>query len=292
MNDSIYERIYDVELAIKDERKRNTVNTKQWFASLILALIPFCGFIYGLCSMNNKNRSIASHSKALAIVNIVYSLILSLVIGLFTLFYVPDPGTQFSLNKTAEAKTEKIVKKASVKKKTVVTKKKAKKVVAKKKTKAKEKETKVDSKDLIFEDGEATFFINGSKCEFPCKSSFLAEKGWNSESINPDPDNASNTVATWTDIGGSTAYIYYPTGELNVSKIEITFVDKATSILGLSSQSSINDADKALKARESEDMSLYDGSGNGTKIYNFKGYKVSVSLLNNYVTSVSIERSI
>jgi hypothetical protein len=143
-----------------------------------------------------------------------------------------------------------------------------------------------------YQDGAVKVVLCGNTFDFPFAPNAVADKGWNGISVNADPDNASFSVSTWTNVDGSTLYLYYPSNMdgAMVTKAECSFVGTASSFLGLSMSKSTTDCDSLFSDAERKDTSGLDTSGNGTETFYYKTCRINVSFQNGFVTSCSIEK--
>lgn len=143
-----------------------------------------------------------------------------------------------------------------------------------------------------YQDGAVKAVLCGNTFDFPFAPNAVADKGWNGISVNADPDNASLSVSTWTNVDGSTLYLYYPSNMdgAMVTKAECSFVGPASSFLGLSMSKSTTDCDSLFSDAERKDTSGLDASGNGKEIFYYDTCQIAVSFQNGFVTSCSIEK--
>lgn len=143
-----------------------------------------------------------------------------------------------------------------------------------------------------YQDGAVKVVLCGNSFEFPFAPNAVADKGWNGISVNADPDNASLSVSTWTNVDGSTLYLYYPSNMNGamVTKAECSFVGTASSFLGLSMEKSTTDCDFLFSDAGRKDISGLDANGNGKEIFYYDTCQIAVSFQNGFVTSCSIEK--
>lgn len=153
-------------------------------------------------------------------------------------------------------------------------------------------EEKPSNDGFFYQDGAVKVVLCGNTFDFPFAPNAVADKGWNGISVNADPDNASLSVSTWTNVDGSTLYLYYPSNMdgAMVTKAECSFVGTASSFLGLSMSKSTTDCDSLFSDAERKDTSGLDASGNGTETFYYKTCQINVSFQNGFVTSCSIEK--
>lgn len=143
-----------------------------------------------------------------------------------------------------------------------------------------------------YKDGAVQVVLCGNSFDFPFAPNAVADKGWNGISVNTDPDNASLSVSTWTNVDGSTLYLYYPSNMNGamVTKAECSFVGTASSFLGLSMEKSTTDCDFLFSDAGRKDISGLDANGNGKEIFYYDTCQIAVSFQNGFVTSCSIEK--
>lgn len=143
-----------------------------------------------------------------------------------------------------------------------------------------------------YADGAIKVGLCGNTFDFPFAPNAVADKGWNGISVNADPDNASLIVSTWTNVDGSTLYLYYPNNQdgATVTKAECSFVGTASSFLGLSTSKAVADCDSLFADAEKKYTDGLDASGNGTEIFYYKTCQIDVSFQNGFVTSCSITK--
>lgn len=143
-----------------------------------------------------------------------------------------------------------------------------------------------------YQDGAVKAVLCGNTFDFPFAPNAVADKGWNGISVNADPDNASLSVSTWTNVDGSTLYLYYPSNMNGamVTKAECSFVGTASSFLGLSMEKSTTDCDFLFSDAGRKDISGLDANGNGKEIFYYDTCQIAVSFQNGFVTSCSIEK--
>lgn len=307
----IFDKIILKENMIKEEQERYVVESKTFFKGLFLIFLPLVPLIYYFLNRKNKNPNIRNFARAVKNVNLIYS-ILFLIIGLsfFLFFNKPMTSTlkknnvkverlENKTNKSKDNHTKKVVKEKKKNKK--INKKKGKNNVTKKEknkssrkykdTKAKKnRKEKKDERDFyVSKKGKFHISLDGNRTTFPFYPAYVGDKGFNLVATNPDPQNTANAVATWTDIGGSTLYLYYPLGQdTTITKATMSFLDNSSEFLGVTNFTEDKDMDALFPQGEVDNSNLADG--NGTKVYKYKGVNVTISIVNHFATSVSIEK--
>lgn len=68
----------------------------------------------------------------------------------------------------------------------------------------------------------------------------------------------------------------------------MSFLDNSSEFLGVTNFTEDKDMDSLFPQGEVDNSNLADG--NGTKVYKYKGVNVTISIVNHFATSVSIEK--
>lgn len=261
--------IYSAKLPIILEELRSqdkqVVSEEEWYKYTALACVPFAGAVYMLLqgsetNLNKRNFFLASFKT-----NLVYSVVF-IIISVLIFLSGNHIGKKNSYTDRQEAVSQE---------QTVAT-----------------DTTSGEIPDVTYSSNSTfDFELDGVKMSYPITAKQLKDSGYTylaqsslpyQQAVLSSYSNTSGTKAALTITLSDT-----PQDEVKCSEMQINFSDR-TDFLGLNKQSGIDKA-RSVFATAKEDVTDFDeGTQTGSVVYSTGTFKVTVSLKNGTVSSVTI----
>ena len=254
--------IYSAKLPIILEELRSqdkqVVSEEEWYKYTALACVPFAGAVYMLLqgsetNLNKRNFFLASFKT-----NLVYSVVF-IIISVLIFLSGNHIGKKNSYTQEQTVATD---------------------------------TTSSEIPDVTYSSNSTfDFELDGVKMSYPITAMQLKNSGYTylaqaslpyQQAVLSSYSNTSGTKAALTVTLSDT-----PQDEVKCSEMQINFSDR-TDFLGLNKQSGIDKARRVF-ATAKEDVTDFDeGTQTGSVVYNTGTFKVTVSLKNGTVSSVTI----
>lgn len=262
------------------EKNQYALTTKEAFWLALLLLFPIIGCIYYIKKRSDKNLNIRNFAKVAIPINLIHTVIVcGVIVGIAFLMPLSGNTNQQATTKaeTDFEQTEEPLPESEEEKKEQT-------------SVDKEEQSSSDKKAVMVKDNQLYVSLNYEMIAFPFTVSDVTSLGFQMSDQIPNPEDESQALAYYYDAAGSSLVLTLNSDGTCVA-VDFGFIDASSELCGLTMQSTLEEVSQIFTSADSSDDSSFDAqSGYGSISYAYGNYQIDVTLENNYVTLIHIQK--